>query len=142
MADGDAKDITTNQVRNVPNPTGRGGFGDHPENISPGGWSKENSYSYWQNYFKSLTSREFQVFPTNNPNMTMAAAGAYARVAKSVTDRQEFEGVANRTEGMPKQSHEIEGRILTGLLPMAPQRDGRILDTPPQTTSGLKTPGV
>jgi len=111
MADGDAKDITTNQVRNVPNPTGRGGFGDHPENISPGGWNKNNSYSYWQNYFKSLTGKEFQAFPINNPNMTMAAAGAYARVAKSVTDRQEFEGVANRTEGMPVVKSQIDANV-------------------------------
>ena len=111
MADGDPPDITTNQVRTPPNPTGKGGFGDHPENISPGGWSKENSYSYWQNYFKNLTSREFQVFPTNNPNMTMAAVGAYARVAKSITDRQEFEGVANRTEGMPVVKSQVDANV-------------------------------
>jgi hypothetical protein len=37
---------TTDQVRPAPNPTGKGGFGDHPENRNPGGWKKEETVRY------------------------------------------------------------------------------------------------
>jgi hypothetical protein len=109
MGDDNTQNITTEQVKTVPNPTGKGGFGDHPENISPGGWDKNNSYSYWMHYFKSLTIDEFRGYKTAHPEMTMAALGAYARVAKSIDDRGDFQEVANRTEGMPKQTNVLEG---------------------------------
>jgi len=31
---------TTEQVKEIPNPNGKGGFGDHPENINAGGRPK------------------------------------------------------------------------------------------------------
>ena len=35
---------TTEQVeKNVPNPTGKGGFGDNPQNRNPGGWVKSDT---------------------------------------------------------------------------------------------------
>lgn len=36
-------DETTKQVRRVPNPTGRGGFGDNPQNRHNGAWKKEDT---------------------------------------------------------------------------------------------------
>ena len=38
--------ITTEQVKKVPNPTGKGGFGENPENINAGGRPKNSLKSY------------------------------------------------------------------------------------------------
>ena len=97
------KEITTKQV---PNPTGKGGFGEHPENRNDGRWDKNNSFSYWLNYFKSITIPEFKAYKDTHPDMTMSALAAYARAGKMIEDLGEFQVVANRTEGMPKQSIE------------------------------------
>ena len=40
------EEITTGQVKRVPNPTGKGGFGDNPQNINPGGEPKNSMKSY------------------------------------------------------------------------------------------------
>jgi len=37
---------TTRQVKNAPNPTGKGGFGDNPQNINPGGEPKNSLKNY------------------------------------------------------------------------------------------------
>lgn len=34
---------TTDQVKKVPNPTGKGGFADNPEHRNPGGWKKSDT---------------------------------------------------------------------------------------------------
>ena len=113
-------EITLNQVKRVPNPTGKGGFVDHPEHIGNGRWSKENSFSYWLNYFKSITIPEFKAYKDTHPDMTMSALAAYARAGKMIEDLGEFQVVANRTEGMPKQTmgfdddvHEVKITIKT-----------------------------
>lgn len=92
-----------------PNPTGKGGFADHPENRSDGHWDKNNSFSYWMNFFKQLGTKQFLSWEKDNPEHTMAASLAYAHVFKARFDLKEFEVVANRTEGMPKSSLELSG---------------------------------
>jgi hypothetical protein len=93
------------------NPTGKGGFGDHPENRANGRWSKENSYSYWLNYFKQLSVKDFIAYNETNPidDRTMAQDMAYKRTQElhKTNDLKEFESNANRTEGMPKQAIEL-----------------------------------
>ena len=44
----------------VPNPTGKGGFGDHPENACKGRWRKEESYTYNVNLYGRMTDIELQ----------------------------------------------------------------------------------
>lgn len=44
----------------VNNPTGKGGFGDHPENACHGRWRKEGSYTYNVNKFGRMTDIELQ----------------------------------------------------------------------------------
>ncbi len=87
------------------NPTGKGGFQERPQDRNPGPWSKDNSFSYWLNFFKTLPPEEFKTYPTDHP-MTMAAVGAYARIERMAKGLDEFNTVANRTEGMPKQAVE------------------------------------
>ena len=59
------------------------------------------------NLFKSLATKPFLSWEKDNPNHTMAASLAYARVFKARSDLREFEVVANRTEGMPRVSVDI-----------------------------------
>jgi hypothetical protein len=113
MIEETTKQVTPPELRN---PTGKGGFGDNPGNRSDGRWSKENSKSYWLNYFDSLTESEFVEYPKAHKDMTMAAISAYARIEKQKDELKEFQEVANRTEGMPKQSLKVEGEIKTALV--------------------------
>lgn len=102
---------TTEQVSVTPpekrNPTGKGGFADHPENRNPGGWSKETSTSYWMNYFQRLDNKSFMAYQSKHPNMTMAEMAAYTHVGRMVKDLPELKEVLNRTEGMPVQKNEL-----------------------------------
>lgn len=102
------KKSTTQQV--IPNPTGKGGFGEHPENRNPGGWRKENSISYQYNKFSRMTPQEIEKWfndwekPANkkdNINYSAAAFIAARRVrqamkAEGLMDAKEL---ADRTEG-------------------------------------------
>lgn len=103
---------TTNQVTppQLRNPTGKGGFGDNPENRSDGRWSKENSFSYWYNYFKAMTVKEFKHYERTHgdDNMTVAESLALVRVTKSRSDLREFQEVADRSEGKAQQKIEIK----------------------------------
>ena len=110
-----SENTTTNQVSMNLNPTGKGGFGDHPEHRSDGRWSKDNSYTYWMNYFKTLSRVEFDLYPGTHPDMTIAALGAYERLKNSIGDLRDFQEVANRTEGMPIQRQEITERPILKL---------------------------
>lgn len=99
--------ITSKQV-NPPNPTGKGGFKDNPQNINPGGRPKnQESFSYWLNQFKNMSLNEFKDWANKNDNPSIAAKAAYNRMVKAVDELREFEVVANRTEGMPKASLEL-----------------------------------
>ena len=45
--------ITPPELRN---PTGKGGFGDHPENRNPGGWNPDFTFSYQYRRFLNMPS--------------------------------------------------------------------------------------
>ena len=61
---------------------------------------------------------EFKDWPSKNPKRTMAMEIAYARVFNSRRDINEYREVANRTEGMPRQSTDITsgGEKLNNLI--------------------------
>ena len=107
----DNKEMTPPELRN---PDGKGGFGEHPENINAGGRLKnQERYGYWLAFFKNLTIEEFKKYKSEHPDMSMAALAAYARIAKTIDQLDEFKEVANRTEGMPKQTikNEFEDEV-------------------------------
>jgi len=104
---------TSEQVK-VPNPTGKGGFQDHPELRNSGGRPKnQESFAYWINFFKNLKVKKFLEYETKKPDNKrfVAESIAYARVAAARTDLKEFKEIANRTEGMPKQSLDLQGNL-------------------------------
>lgn len=55
-----AKNSTTDQVRKPPNPTGKGGFGDNPQNRNPGGWKKEDTPRYKLEQMMKLGEEELR----------------------------------------------------------------------------------
>ncbi len=103
------KQVTPPELRN---PTGKGGFGDNPQNKASGRWKKEESISYNINKFMRLVESEFEDYPKNN-NMTIAEKIAWERLSKARELLTEAVFVTDRTEGKPKESVEFSGEINT-----------------------------
>lgn len=92
---------TTEQVdKNVPNPTGKGGFGDNPQNRNPGGWKKEDTARYKLELLIKMSDEELTALiegestPRFDKNM-----------AEAVRDGKwkEIEGMMNQVYGKPKE---------------------------------------
>lgn len=122
----------------APNPLGKGGFADNPENINAGGRPKNpESFTYWMNLFKKMSLIDFKLARENydGDEWTVAAEAAYVRVEASLgKELANFEAVADRTEGKAPQTVIHEGGIFTDtkvefLIVDAPT------DTPQQETT-------
>lgn len=100
---------TTQQDKLVNNPTGKGGFGDHPENRNPGGWKPEYTFSYQYKRFLNMDVKTFKEWKdkTSDKEKTMVEELAYVAVLKARSEFKERQEIANRTEGMPKQSNDL-----------------------------------
>lgn len=97
------------------NPEGKGGLGDHPENINAGGRPKnQESFTYWMNHFKNMPVKEFLVWEKVTPeeSRSVAADLAYNRVFNARKHLDEFKEVADRTEGRSKQPIEMNTKII------------------------------
>lgn len=95
--------MTTTQQ--VPNPTGKGGFGDNPQNISPGGWKKENTISYQYNRFLNMTPEQLRAYgDVPESERTVAMDIAYQRVVASRKSLPDVKEITDRTEGKAPQS--------------------------------------
>lgn len=95
----------TEQVSVTPpeerNPTGKGGFGDHPENRNPGGWKKEGSISYQYNRLMRMTTAELDQFTPE----TVAQDIALQRIkaARKEAGLNDAKEITDRTEGKAPQ---------------------------------------
>jgi len=105
---------TTQQVTTPPNPTGKGGFGDHPENRNPGGWKKEESISYQYNKLLRMSPEDIENFtPT-----TVAEKIALNRLMAALKDDSvyalsETKEITDRTEGKAPQFVKLDADIYT-----------------------------
>lgn len=74
----------------VNNPTGKGGFGDHPENACHGRWRKEDSYTYNVNKYGRMTDIELQevILQAKGGELTQFQRAAL----QTVLDMQKKEG--------------------------------------------------
>ena len=103
-------ETTTEQVPTTPpNPTGKGGFGDNPQNRNPGGWKKENTISYQYRRYMAMSKQEFEE-AADEEGMTIAMEIAYKRVKeanKGVTGLADTKEVTDRTEGKAPQKIDI-----------------------------------
>jgi hypothetical protein len=87
------------------NPTGKGGFGDHPEHRSNGYWDSKNTFSFQLGRFKKMTIQQLEDWNKNTPKevRTVAEDLAFIRIFKARENLKEFEVVADRTEGKAVQ---------------------------------------
>ena len=93
------------------NPTGKGGFGDNPQNRNPGGWNKEYSISYQYNRFLHMGADEFMAFAAkvkkNPKEIKMAELLAYQRVVEARKSLPDMKEITDRTEGKAMQPTDI-----------------------------------
>jgi hypothetical protein len=87
----------------ITNTTGKGGFGENPQNRSDGRWSKDTSISYWYNYLLRLDIEAFEEFEPK----TMAQRLALNAVVEAKDEINYLREVTDRTEGRPSQSTDI-----------------------------------
>lgn len=87
----------------VNNPSGKGGFGDNPQNRANGRWSKETSISYWYNYIIRLSVNELETFKPE----TVAQQLAYNSVMEAKNELSYLKEVTDRTEGRAMQQTDI-----------------------------------
>jgi hypothetical protein len=102
----------------VNNPTGKGGFGDHPENACHGRWRKEDSYTYNVNKYGRMTDIELQevILQAKGGELTQFQRAAL----QTVLDMQKREGwkklvdTVDRVDGKALQPVE---QTVTGYVP-------------------------
>jgi len=132
--------MTTQQATNYNdmnrNPTGKGGFGDHPENRNPGGWNKEMVFSYQYRRFMNMTLEEwnaFRVLPLDKKTVVEELAfNAVQRAKESLADVKE---ITDRTEGKAPQSIDMTSNGETISTPTVRIIDERQRDTDSSGTS-------
>lgn len=109
-------DLTSEQVKaKAPNPDGKGGFADNPQNINHGGRPKNiQRYDYWLQFFKDMKLSDFEKYTLLRPEgeMYIAEAHAYKCIRSSASDVKLWSIVADRTEGKP--GLKVANAITTG----------------------------
>ena len=108
------KQESQSRPNNSNNPTGKGGFKERPQDISPGGWKSENTISYQYNRFINMTPLQLKEF-TKEPddNKTMAMILALNRVIAANKSLPDLKEITDRTEGKAMQPMEIKAEIFS-----------------------------
>lgn len=121
---------TSNQVnkKKAPNPTGKGGFQERPQDRNPGHWKSEDSISFQYNKLLRLSVADFLQWEEQNPekDRTVAQELAHKAVKKARGDLQYLREVTDRTEGKPPQSLDMTTkgeRIETQPVTVMPIKD-------------------
>lgn len=90
------------------NPSGKGGFQDHPELRSDGRWSGRASVTYNMNRYKAMTNKELAVEAARMDDLTQAEQMALRSVMGSKKDTElgfkKFQDLVDRTEGKARQT--------------------------------------
>jgi len=99
----------TDKQANPPNPTGKGGFADNPENRNASGmWSSADSISYQYKRFMKMTNKQFVEFGKQpDDEKTVAMMIAYSQVLKARGSLNHAKEVTDRTEGKAPQSIDL-----------------------------------
>ena len=101
-----------NRPGNVTNPTGKGGFGDNPQNRGTGIWRSEDSISFQYKKLIKLTVEEFNKWKKEHPKKerTMAQDIAYKAVMEAKKDLPYLKELTDRTEGKVPQSIDMTSK--------------------------------
>lgn len=95
------------------NPTGKGGFGDNPQNRNNGRWSAEASIPHQMRLFLTMTKDEIEQWQKDVParKRTSAQQIALNSVLKSISDLSYQKETTDRTSGRPQQYIETDQRM-------------------------------
>lgn len=106
-------EITREQVKHIPNPTGKGGFQERPQDRHSGSWKKIETFRFWYDTFKEMTVTELKNWQKNNPEDTrkVVADLAFNAVVKAKNDLKYQIEVTDRTEGKSLQKLEHSGGL-------------------------------
>lgn len=102
--------MTSNQDNMNRNPTGKGGFGERPEDINRSGtWNPRMTFSFQYRRFMNMTVEEFKDWyqKTSEKDKTMVEESAYNAVLKARSDLKNRQEITDRTEGKSKMSTDI-----------------------------------
>ena len=92
----------------VLNPTGKGGFQDRPGDISPGGWKKENVFSWQYKRFMNMTTDELEEYQQQPAgNHLVVEELAYQRIMAAKASLPDVKEISDRTEGKAHESLDI-----------------------------------
>ena len=107
---------TTDQVdKKVPNPTGKGGFGDNPQNRNPGGWKKEDTPRYKLEQMMKLDEDELRKIAEDKKAPYFERKLA---VAIRKGEWREIKEMIQEVYGKPKESVDVTtgGEPMTALV--------------------------
>lgn len=92
----------------VLNPSGKGGFQDHPEHRINGHWDHRSSYSWNLRKYLGMTTAQIQDELQCLDQLTQAEKTALMHVVKSQQETDQafriYQDIADRTEGKPRIS--------------------------------------
>ena len=113
--------MTSNLDNMNRNPTGKGGFQERPEDINRSGtWNPKMTFGFQYRRFLNMPVKDFRKWQRETPEneRTVVEEIAYTAVFKAKNVFRERQEIANRTEGMPKQSFDAtsNGQTLIGLI--------------------------
>ena len=104
--------MTSNQDNMNRNPTGKGGFGERPEDINRSGtWNPRMVFSFQCRRFMNMTVEEFKNWINITPEKerTMIEEQAYNAVLKARTKLDYLKEQNDRTEGKAPQTVIVDG---------------------------------
>lgn len=95
-------------TKQATNPTGKGGFGDNPQNRSNGGWKKEMVFSYQYKRFMNMTLKELDEYRSSPmDSRTVVEELAYHRVMAAKVSLPDVKEITDRTEGKSRESLDV-----------------------------------
>ena len=97
---------TRDQVKTPPNPTGKGGFQERPQDRNKGTWDSTQSISFQYNKLMRLSPKELEIYQPETVAQQIAKTRLQASVDKKfgLPDSKE---ITDRTEGKAPQSIDV-----------------------------------
>ena len=104
------KNTTSDLVKKVPNPEGKGGFQERPQDINRSGtWNPTMVFSFQYRRFLGMAKDEFDNWIENNPERTVVEDAAWSAVKEAKTSLGNRVEITDRTEGKSPQTVVVDG---------------------------------
>lgn len=113
MSDTQQSELKRNEKGHFAGGTPPAGFNKNPQNISPGGWKKENTISYQYNRFMNMKEHELQetvAREKKEKTWTVAMDIAFRRIVAAQKSLPDVKEITDRTEGKAPQSIDMTSK--------------------------------